>query len=822
MTQEEPLRQRYLLRFALGIVVLLLLAGPVTYLAFDAIKHLQNRPPDWVPDSLLEKVQFNEFLRRFSAAELVMVSWEGADLESESLAQATAALRPLCREASTADPTMVVELPNWVSKEIESLRLLTGVEQPLLWVHNGSEMLQQMTSSPANLPRPIAIKRLQGSVVGPDESQTCLVLSLSDAAIQQRRRLLPQVREIVARLNELQPQAVAMVGGPMDGAIVDDESVSSVQKFSPPSAILAALLCLVCLRSMPLTAVIVAIAVLGEGLVLALVSLSGTPMNAVLIVLPPLVFVLTVSSGIHLSNYYLDVAHEFPELSPATAARRAMRAGVMPCLLATGTTVIGLGSLMLVRLEPIRVFGGVASIGVVATLFLLFLLLPGAMVLTSPRIDEKANRNRRRRFRKTQWFPRTRRRFHTAFEFLVAKSRKRLSKPWPIILGFGVVAVFLSSGLFQLKTSVNVPRMFRPDSDIRQQYRWFENHIGPTVTGEVLVYFPPLTEDDDPLKRLEIVKRAHIAALEHPQVDGVLSPLTFLPAVPQGRSLSSTATRSVLRKLIRDPDSSLGKLGFISRDDVAEVWRISVRMPQSELTDHSNEIAEVRQAVTDATSDSEVPTNVVITGSITIVLKAQQVLLRDLFRSFISAFAVVAVVMMLVLRSVLGGLIAMLPNLFPTVTLFGWMGWIDLPLDIGSVMTASVALGIAVDDTVHLLSRFGSRRGRGLGQIRAAWGALGQCGWAMLQTTTVCGLSLLVYWFSDFVPTSRFAILMFGLLAAALLGDLFLLPGLMCSVLGRWLAKPIGVDPGAQITHSDQPHLPKDIRRLRQRAKPHA
>ena len=57
-----------------------------------------------------------------------------------------------------------------------------------------------------------------------------------------------------------------------------------------------------------------------------------------------------------------------------------------------------------------------------------------------------------------------------------------------------------------------------------------------------------------------------------------------------------------------------------------------------------------------------------------------------------------------------------------------------IPLDIGSVMSASVALGIAVDDTVHLLSRFGSRRARGLGQIRARMRTR-QCGWAMFQTT---------------------------------------------------------------------------------------
>ena len=74
---------------------------------------------------------------------------------------------------------------------------------------------------------------------------------------------------------------------------------------------------------------------------------------------------------------------------------------------------------------------------------------------------------------------------------------------------------------------------------------------------------------------------------------------------------------------------------------------------------------------------------------------------KDLFRSYLTAFVLVAIVMMVVLRR-LPGLLVMLPNLFQLL-LFGMMGWLDFPVDIGSVMTASVALGIAVDDTLHFL-----------------------------------------------------------------------------------------------------------------------
>jgi predicted RND superfamily exporter protein len=802
MDGEDPLRATYLRRFRLGIGFLALLAIPAAFHSYAAINSLFNRPADWIPNSLEEKKEFNDFLDHFSVAELIMLGWEESELDSPSLDQAAAILRPLCESMHDADldDERVDELPAWADERIAEIRKRCESPTPLQWVRSGTETLQRLTSSPISLKRDSAIRRLQGSLVGEDGRQTCLLVSMGEIGLLNRRMLIPAIREMIGDLVGREPTEIAVVGGPFEGATVDAESIRSIIVFSPPSAIIAAILCLICLRSIPLTASIVAVAVIGEGLVLAAVYYTGSPMNAVLIVLPPLVFVLTVSAGIHLSNYYLDAVAEFPDLTRTEAAQRAMKAGAAPCCLAAGTTVVGLSSLMLVRLEPVRIFGGVASLGVILTLGLLLLLLPGAMVLTKPRRKSADGSHQARpglRLWSRNWM------------------RRRLVRPWPLILGFLVISVGLSVGLTRLESSVNVPRMFHPESDIRKQYAWFEQNIGPTVTGELLITFPPLGAEDDPLQRLKIVGLAHRHVLEQKIVGGAISAMTFVPGIPQRRSLSATATRSVVRRLIRDPESSLGRLGFISRDDEREIWRISIRIPQQPNTDFGEEIATIRDSVEERLAESSVPAKVSLTGSVVIIQKSQEILLRDLFRSFVMAFGIIAVVMMLMLRSIIGGLIAMAPNLFPTIMLFGLMGLVRIPLDIGSVMSASVALGIAVDDTVHLLSRFGSRRARGLGQIRASFGALTQCGWAMLQTTVVCGVSLMAYFFSDFVPTSRFSVFMFGLLASALLGVIFLLPTLMASPLGRWLSHSIGASPDAAlVSDGADTKKPQDIRRL--------
>jgi predicted RND superfamily exporter protein len=812
---DDAISKRYRRRFALGVLALLLLSFPAAVHSFVAISSLFNRPADWIPEEMPVRMEFDDFARRFAVSDLVMLAWDGAVLGSEELEAVAQLLAPLCEQtdASPDQPNRQLGILPEAKAAIGSVKASLP-DTPLHWTRSGTEILDRMTQSPTSLPRSAAIKRLTGSIVGPDGKQTCLVLSLNETGSTHRRTLFLGICEAIAMQLDTDPQAISMTGGPHDGALIDMASIRSVRTFSPPSAIVAGIICFFCLRSIALTLVITLVAVIGEGFVLAAVHYSGSPMNAVLIVLPPLVFVLTVSSGIHLSNYYLDSLAEFPHATRAQAAAIAMRAGTVPCMLASATTVVGLGSLTLVRLEPIQIFGWVSTLGLLASLGLLLLLLPGTMMLYGG--PQQANDKQLLRGNATDdnssWLSRQMR-------FLL---RQCLEYPRLVIAVFLITTLSLSTGLMKLNTSVNVHRMFDATHPLRVQYDWFEQNIGPTINGELLLRFPQQSLASDAIDRLTLVREAHVAVARSQDVGGVLSAVSFLPAIPKGKGIADTASRSVIRSQLVDPESAVGKLGYLSRDEVAEVWRISFRLPMTIKSDFSREIEEVGATVDKALdaalaeqrASSLTTPEIVLTGGVKIAQEAQEILLRDLFRSFVSAFGVVAIVMMFLLRSVIGGLIAMIPNLFPTLCLFGYMGIIDKPLDIGSVMTASVALGIAVDDTIHLLSRFGSRTARGMRRKRAAWGALQQCGMAMFHTTLVCGLSLLVYSFSDFVPTRHFAYLMFGLLAAALLGDLLFLPALMVSPLGRYLARPAMADPGAELSSDEDEMTPIDVRRL--------
>ncbi len=173
------------------------------------------------------------------------------------------------------------------------------------------------------------------------------------------------------------------------------------------------------------------------------------------------------------------------------------------------------------------------------------------------------------------------------------------------------------------------------------------------------------------------------------------------------------------------------------------------------------------------------------TGVIPLIYKAQRQLLLDLFRSFLVAFAVIAGVLVVVLRSIPATCLVMIPNIFPAVMIFGGIEWAGIPVQIGSVMTASAALGIAVDDTVHLLTWFRRGLDQGMSRHDAIRSAMARCAGAMVHTTLICSCGLIVFALSTFVPILHFAWLMVFLLSAALLGDLIMLPAILAGPLGR-------------------------------------
>jgi hypothetical protein len=202
-------------------------------------------------------------------------------------------------------------------------------------------------------------------------------------------------------------------------------------------------------------------------------------------------------------------------------------------------------------------------------------------------------------------------------------------------------------------------------------------------------------------------------------------------------------------------------------------------------------IADARDALnrqltnSDAAHTNPTAVTAVYTGVVPVVYKAQRALLENLMQSSFWSFVTITPLLMLVTRSIAGGAVVMLPNILPILVVFGGMSWLGIAVDIGSMMSASIALGVAVDDTIHYLTWFRAdlaRLGDRLAAIRSAYR---HCAPPTLQAALISGLGLSVFAFSTFTPTQRLGWLMMTILLAGVVAELVMMPALLAGPLGK-------------------------------------
>jgi len=98
----------------------------------------------------------------------------------------------------------------------------------------------------------------------------------------------------------------------------------------------------------------------------------------------------------------------------------------------------------------------------------------------------------------------------------------------------------------------------------------------------------------------------------------------------------------------------------------------------------------------------------------------------------------------------------MLPNVLPVLMVFGGMGWLKIEVDVGSMMTASIALGVAVDDTIHYLNWYREELDKLKDRKLAILAAYKHCATPTFQAAIISGLGFSVFALSAFTPTQRF------------------------------------------------------------------
>lgn len=627
-------------------------------------------------------------------------------------------------------------------------------------------------------------------------------VALSEAGVADKVATVEAVRTAVEALG-IQPDAIRMGGRPivtvaLNQAVRDAAWNNGGPKWDLPhrspiffSALVTIVISFVMLRSFRLAILVQAVAFLSVMLSLSLIPLTGGTMNMVLIVMPTLLAVLTVSAAIHLANYWKHSGKSDPSTSVYMAAQTAW----LPCVLASATTAIGMASLVASNLVPVRDFGIYSGIGCLISFVVVLYVLPSLMLYwpKSPPPSDQLDTSHWRNL--GNWLARHRRVVCTACFALTAASA------W---------------GLWQFQTETKVIRYFPQESRVVRDYEYLEDKLSGVISIDTIVKFDTAAQSQMTfVERARTVKALQQEIRGHREISGVLSLASFLDlreTNTEGLSFGQRqklklAQRSWARKIhekVRNPDedgdsaiSSMMAVPDYSTDWLAsgdqllnregdEIWRITAQTSAlsdinlEELIGDMNSIASSHLSLVGSPN-----TGHVVTGLIPVFLRTQQAVLESLIVSFGLAFVMIAIVMMFVLKSPMAGAFTMLPNLMPVLIVFGLLSWVQLKVDIGTMITASVALGIAVDGTLHLLTWFKELTSRGVPVEDAVGQALEHCGPAMWQTSAAVGLGMFALLPADLLLVSRFGWIMASLIFAALVADIIFLPALLGGALGN-------------------------------------
>lgn len=586
-------------------------------------------------------------------------------------------------------------------------------------------------------------------------------------------------------VSDLGRGSLRMAGTVYEAYAVDYAAEQSLKLLVLPSCLIGVGLAWICLRSIRAAIAVLIIAGFGQLLAVSVVYYTGGQFSAVLIVLPTLVFMLTLSGAVHLMNYYRDVSQWHGD----HLGSRAMILGFKPSLLSSVTTSLGMASLAVSQLAPVREFGlySAASLSL-ATIFLL-LGFPAisdwwcrTIYTKSSRVTEEYGTEEDSETPTDDVVSHPVHILPLAASYVRWMSRNAI---WVASVGLLLMA-FSFYGLTYLKSSTKFEDMFPRNSPTVRDMSFIEEHIGPIASIEVLMRFPS-DSTLDVLERTQWVNRISQSIKKLPDVGAVMSAISYIPKLPETGSIRDVTKRSVMRAKLKDAIPTLVNQGLVAEGPGGQVWRITAKVSALSDDDYGALTSHVSQAVKAvvAASESPVPFEADFTGLSPVMHETQMMLLKDFGASFTTAFLLITPVMMLIARGFWAGLLIMIPNVLPETLVFGGMAWLGFQLDIAGLLTASVAMGIAVNDTLHFMNWYVRRLSLGDSQIDAIGDTMTSCAVAMFHTMLISCCSMLPFLFAEFIPTRQFACLMIAMLGSSILGDLVLLPALLLSPLGR-------------------------------------
>lgn len=502
--------------------------------------------------------------------------------------------------------------------------------------------------------------------------------------------------------------------------------------------------------------------------VLGLMSLFRIPLNSTTALSFGFIPIVTLEIVIHMVVRYHQFHQSVKEKMPAI--KLAVRWLARPCAICSATTAVGFGSLMVSSIPMVQQLGFIMSIGIMISYCLAMILTPAFFsIMKSLDAPEPSGVL-------GDWA-----------DGVLKKIEDAIFSHHRFFVGVGIaITVVLFAGAPLIRSDPQILRMLSDSAPEVQNINFVEKNLAPVNSLELMLEaeendfkkpamwqkvrelegrlkrIPEVADTDSFLPLLEYLKNV-VQGSNQPEQDLFADP-ALVPQLLVVTSLSADGERLVRRHL----NTNFDRL------------HISVRIRNSPSVPIEKTIETVR-----ATAESVMKgvAKATVTGDLAVVAQQASELISDQIKAMFLAAAIITVLMMLQMGSPLLGLICLLPNIPPVAAVFGVMGWFGISLDSVTVFAATVAIGLAVDNTIHYLTQLKReirlKPGQGIEEcVRSAYRLTAKqiASWSVVTLFGFLALAV-----SPFRPVVFFGILGCSSILLGLFGDLIFLQSLILS-----------------------------------------
>lgn len=709
---------------------------------------MENNMKTWFSEDDPTFIKYDRFAKNFLNTDFILVAYEWGNPFSQSeityLSYLTGELEEIPYVNEVTSLTTVRDV---VGTE-KGLEIKPLVESVSLSEEEVKSLEERIGLSPF----------YRGNLISKDNRTVGILLKVGipktdedkKGRVEIEKEITDNIREILNKEHKVSGKIFHLGGIIITHNDTEKMMEKDIHKFLPLATIFVAIVLYLIFRSLPCVIISLITVLLALIWTLGFKGMVNSPMSPVSTTLFALIVVIGLANSIHFISHYHIELPRFKGKKDAVL-ETYKRAG-LPCLFTSLTTTVGFGSLTMSPLVIIRNLGIFAGFGIMCAFILSMIIVPNALLLM--KVGPKSKEYKKSKV--LEWIG----------EFNLRNSR------WILILGL-LITLIMGIGIVRIHVEGSLLKYFKKDSPLRRDAEFLDKRLNGISSTEVIFYgHTDSFKDPEVLKKID---RFQGLVESHPKVSTSYSIAQLVKIINRALhkdrqeyfNIPETKEAIAQSLLLYEFGGGTEINEYTNFDyDMARVSIITKQMGEETRTKLIKEIEEY-------TAQNFKEFKVDITGFDNIIHEASSDILITQIQS-LGLSLLIIFLMMIFVFGLRGGLVSILPNMFPIVFVLGLMGYAHFSLNMATATIAAIAIGLVVDDTIHYFSHFSHEFELSGNRELAMKNALQKVGRVICFTSLTLALGFFIFLFSEISILVDFAILSSIAVVTALLGDLFI------------------------------------------------